>query len=118
MLPPAHTMPWLAQSGVQPAQIAAFIAAAACAAVGLWFLSKARRTAADATATLPVVGVVRRPTLFALGLCVMGVGYHTAAWAGPTWLPLHVPFDRWWIVALVIGITLGVSFLAERLERT
>ena len=58
------------------------------------------------------------PTRMTLGLVLVVLGYHAAAWAlPPTWLPLRVPPDRWWLVVGGAAAALLGTALAERLER-
>lgn len=88
-------------------------------AAGGWLLARARRTPLDSPCDppLPLVGAVRRSTLYTMALCVMVVGYHVAAWTVPTWLALHVPARRGWILGAAVAAAVAGSILAERLER-
>ncbi|MBU6413955.1 MAG: hypothetical protein KGS45_10820 [Planctomycetes bacterium] len=57
-------------------------------------------------------------TQMVMGLSLVLIAYHIAAWVSPLhWFPLQLPSDRWWVVFLLSGIGIGGSLLAERLER-
>jgi hypothetical protein len=85
---------------------------------GLWLLTRARRTAPDASCDppLPLVGSVRRSTVYTLAVCVMVLGYHVAAWTVPHVLALHVPAHRAWMLLAGLALTIGGSLWAERIE--
>lgn len=53
-----------------------------------------------------------------MGLALVLIAYHLAAWVSPAhWFPLQMPRERWWAVFLLAGLGIGGSLLAERLER-
>lgn len=57
------------------------------------------------------------PTRYVIGLAALFAGYHLAAWGlPPAWLPLRVPIDRAWIVALVAGGTVACSIAIDLVE--
>ena len=86
---------------------------------GLWLLSRARKTAIGEVCSpaLPLVGAVRRSTMYTLAMGVMVLGYHIAAWTVPGVLGLHVPGHRAWILVAALALTVGGSLWAERIER-
>lgn len=108
-LPPAPT----------PAEIAMIVVGLGVFGAGIWLMGRARRTepGAPCSPALPLVGAVRRSTMLTLAVCVLVVGYHIAAWMVPLWMPLHIPSDRWWMLAIGLVLMAGGSLLAERLER-
>jgi len=53
-----------------------------------------------------------------VGLCLLIVGYHVAAYTAPaSWDLLRVPLDRAWILALGLAAAVGVSLGTDGLER-
>jgi hypothetical protein len=57
-------------------------------------------------------------TQMVMGLALVLIAYHLAAWVSPAhWFPLQMPRERWWAVFLLAGLGIGGSLLAERLER-
>ena len=120
---------WIAQSGAAPptsptppttpTEIALIVIGIGVLASGLWLLARARKTPADAACDppLPLLGPVRRPTLFTLGMGVVVLGYHVAAWGVPRWLPLQVPVSWWWALAAGLVLAIAGSVASERLER-
>jgi uncharacterized membrane protein YphA (DoxX/SURF4 family) len=57
------------------------------------------------------------PTRTVVGLCLVLLGYHTVAWAGPEWLfSFRVPPDRWWLLVTAIAVLIVGTLLADRLE--
>lgn len=56
-------------------------------------------------------------TRAAIGLSLLVLGYHLAAYALPTgWLWLKVPAERLWILGLVIAVAVGGSIVLDRVE--
>lgn len=52
-----------------------------------------------------------------VGLCLLIVGYHLAAYTAPAaWNLLRVPLDRAWILALGLAAAVGVSLGTDKLE--
>jgi hypothetical protein len=63
----------------------------------------------------------RSPTRVALGLSILFLGYHIAAWFGPAaWFWLSVPIAFWPAVAggcvAVVGGSIGIDRLERRLS--
>jgi len=57
------------------------------------------------------------PTRLVFGLCLLVLGYHAAAYSLPSqWIVLHVPASRWWLLAAGVGLAVGGSLAADRLE--
>lgn len=119
-----------AGSGVTPGQgwsslpplsvedLALLVLGAGVLIAGLWLLTRARSTPPGESCDppLPLVGAVRRSTVYALAVCVMVLGYHVAAWTVPHVLALHVPGHRWWILIGGIALAIGGSVWAEKIE--
>lgn len=58
---------------------------------------------------------LREPTRMVVGASSILMGYHIAAWVLPArWQPLSVPLERWWMVALVVGLAVGGSLWMDR----
>lgn len=56
-------------------------------------------------------------TRAAIGLSLLVLGYHLAAYALPTgWLWLKVPAERLWILGLVIAVVVGGSIVLDRVD--
>jgi len=57
------------------------------------------------------------PTRLVLGLCLLVLGYHAAAYSLPShWIALHVPASKWWLLATGVGLAVGGSLAADRFE--
>jgi hypothetical protein len=99
-------------------QVAGLVGAAVLIAVGFWALWRARhRTAGDEKVELPIVGTVGIPTCLTLGLCLLGLGYHVAAYSLlPGVVLVAVPLDRWWILVAASIVAVGSALAADRLE--
>lgn len=58
------------------------------------------------------------PTRLVVGVSLMLLGYHGASWlAPPTWMPLRLPPDLWWVLVVGVGVSLAGSGLSDYLER-
>jgi hypothetical protein len=58
-------------------------------------------------------------TQVVIGLGLVLIAYHIAAWVSPPqWFALQFPRERWWVVFVLVGIGVGGSLWAERLERS
>lgn len=67
---------------------------------------------------LPLIGEVSEPTRLVLGLVLIVVGYHVAAYGLPSgWFRLKVPASNWWMLAIGVALAVAGALLAERLER-
>jgi len=63
-------------------------------------------------------GLVHPQTRLTLGLVLAIAGYHAAAWSlPPGWIPLRVPIERWWVLTLALLAGVGLTLLADRIER-
>jgi hypothetical protein len=96
--------------------------------IGLWFLWGPRLERGEASPARSDANRWQRckawrdkrtePTRLVLGLCGMLGGYHIAAYALPeSWMPLRVPIERWWILALGIGLAIVASLRMDAWER-
>ncbi len=57
-------------------------------------------------------------TRYAIGLSAIALGYHLVAWASPpAWFPVSVPIERWWLVVVGVGLTIGGALFGDRIER-
>lgn len=57
------------------------------------------------------------PTAMILALSAIALGYHLLAWVSPeAWFELQVPRRMWWIVPVVIVISVVSSWLIDRME--
>ena len=57
-------------------------------------------------------------TRLTLGVCVILLGYHAAAWmCPPGWLGFSVPRERWWILVVGVAAAAGGSLLSDWLGR-
>lgn len=94
-------------------QVAGLTLGASFVVAGLRFYVAGRRLARAGR-----ISRLTPPTRMTLGLVLVVVGYHMAAWVLPaSWAPLRVPPERWWIVAGGGVVALFGAALADRLER-
>lgn len=64
-----------------------------------------------------LLGRTSVPTRLSLGLSLLVLGYHLAAYSLPTrWLWLRVPADRLWILGLTVVVLVGASLVLDRVE--
>ncbi|MCC6677898.1 MAG: hypothetical protein IT436_12200 [Phycisphaerales bacterium] len=58
------------------------------------------------------------PTRLVIGLSLLLVGYHLAAWGAPDgWFGVKVPRDRWWLLIGGLAIAVMASLALDRLEQ-
>lgn len=109
----------LAGAGLSIGDVLLLVLGAGVLGSGFWLLSRARKTPIGelCSPALPLVGAVRRSTMYTLAMGVMVLGYHIAAWTIPSVLGLHVPGHRAWILVAALVLTVGGSLWAERIER-
>ena len=92
--------------------VVAILGAAVGAAVviaGAWLLREPSAGARRASLSVP--------TRMALGLTLLVLGYHVAAWSLPdSWTPMKVPLERWWMLAAGAGAMIGSSVAMDRRE--
>ena len=99
------------------------VGAAPLIVVGLWMLRGGRSFDPERASTRQNPGVesvarISQATRTVVGLCLLIVGYHVAAYTAPaSWDLLRVPVDRAWILGLVLAAAVGVSVGTDRLER-
>ncbi|HYE63315.1 MAG TPA: hypothetical protein VD997_15090 [Phycisphaerales bacterium] len=55
-----------------------------------------------------------RATRTAFGLCSLITAWHAIAWTHPKVHLLHVPLDRWWVLALGVLIAVWSSLAMDR----
>lgn len=90
---------------------------------GLWVLRGGRAFDPEQASKRQDLGMEPRPRVSqasktVLGLCLLIVGYHVAAYTAPaSWDLLRVPLDRAWILGLGLAAAVGVSLGTDRLER-
>lgn len=106
--------------------VAGIVAGGICAIAGLIIMKRpdAGRTGAWAArlAALVPFGLLRssqegasEPTRLTVGVGLMLLGYHVAAWASPDpWFPVKIPPDRWWMLATGLLLAAGVSVAADK----
>ncbi len=57
------------------------------------------------------------PTRLVFGLASAITGYHLAAWVLPdAWSPMHVPLEKWWILAVSVVAAVGGTVWVDRWE--
>jgi len=117
----AQTMRALPASGT-PAWVAVLVCLVAALVFGLgaWFVWSGRRSE-PVPAARTAIGTWRAglspPSRAAIGLTLILVAYHGAAWVSP-WQAnlLMVPLERWYIVASGAALVVGLTLLTERVE--
>lgn len=58
------------------------------------------------------------PTRLVIGVSLLLIGYHIAAWGTPDdWLHVKVPRERWWMLVLGIGAALASTVGIDRVEK-
>ena len=123
MLALAQTMRALPAGGA-PAWVMIVVCAGAAVVFGLgaWFVWSGRRGGGEGrtrTALERWRAGMSVPSRAAVGLTLMIVAYHGAAWVSP-WQAqlLAVPLERWYVVAgaalLVVGLTLLTDWVEAR----
>ncbi|KAA0215065.1 MAG: hypothetical protein DYG94_03530 [Leptolyngbya sp. PLA3] len=76
-----------------------------------------RSAGPDAGALESLLGRTSVSTRAAIGLSLLVLGYHLAAYALPAgWLWLKVPPERLWILGLSIALLVGGSIALDRAE--
>ncbi len=59
------------------------------------------------------------PTRYVLGISLLLLAYHLAAYGFPVnWVPLRVPVDRFWMLAVALAGACAVSIVVDILEGT
>ncbi len=95
-------------------------------AAGLWVLwggrvhdrSEAAAAEPSAQGSWPVRwrASMTPATRSVVGLCLLILGYHAAAYLTPRgWFGLMVPPERWWLLIGAIAIAVGGSILVDRM---
>lgn len=98
-------------------QLAGLAGAVVLVGAGLWVLWAARHRSEHERVVLPVVGRVGNPTCLTLGLCLLGCGYHAAAYSLlPGVVLVAIPIDRWWILVVVCAVAMSAGFAADAVE--
>lgn len=98
-------------------QIAGLMAAAVLVLGGFRVLWLARHRIEDQRVRLWVFGEVGHPTSLVVGLCLLGWGYHAAAYSLlPGFVLVAVPPDRWWILVVVSVVAVGGSWVSDAIE--
>lgn len=107
-------------AGIPIALMAAIYAAAlGFVIIGAWFVWGGRHVREDAApgAAARWRNNLTLPTRSAIGLALMVLGYHFAAWISPyQWRILHVPREYWWVVVGAAVVAIVASLLMDRLE--
>lgn len=106
-------------------RIAAYVVSIGVIGLGvrvLWFgKSRSHGTADEASVSVRGLGWFARltpPTQIVIGLGLVLVAYHVAAWVSPPeWFALQIPREQWWVLCVLVGLGVGGSLVAERLER-
>lgn len=102
------------------ATAALYACAAAAFALGAWFVWAGRHAEPEAPART-LLGRWKAglsfPTRAALGLSVMLLAYHGAAWISP-WQDrlLMVRREYWWVVVGALTLVVALALLADRME--
>jgi hypothetical protein len=103
--------------------LAPTLAACGAAAVfALWLLFSGRAGPSQSTDASRLTRWRDRrayPTRVALGAAILALAYHAAAWASPpSWLPFHVPVERWYLVAVPALVLIASAWWHERPDAT
>lgn len=116
-----HALPPTGPSGLPLwAEVLIYTAAAALVALGAWFVWAGRRADPDIPASTRLgrwKQSLSLPTRAAVGLSIMLLGYHGAAWISP-WPDrlLMVPREYWWVVVVALLVVVSLALLADRME--
>jgi hypothetical protein len=115
-----HALPANGPSGLPIwLEVIIYVAAAALLALGAWFVWAGRHADPDTARTSldRWKQSLSLPTRSAVGLSVMLLAYHGAAWISP-WQDrlLMVPREYWWIVAGGLPLVVLLALIADRLE--
>lgn len=96
-------------------QLAGLLVGGAVLSTGV-FMLRAGRTRDVSEADRAEPGGLSVPTRLAVGLSLLVVGYHAAAYSLPTgWLWLRVPVDRLWVMGVALAaVVVGSLFLDGR----
>jgi hypothetical protein len=111
-LPPPGLPVWL--------DMLIYAAAAAAFAAGAWFVWAGRDTDPHAPTRTRLdrwKQSLSLPSRSAVGLSMMLMAYHAAAWISP-WQDrlLMVPREYWWVVVCALMLVVLLALLADRLE--
>ncbi len=98
-------------------QAAGMVGAVVLVVGGFWVLWLARHRIEDQRVRLPMLGVVGHPTSLVVGLCLLGWGYHAAAYSLlPAVSLVALPRDLWWVLVVVSVVAVVGSLVADVLE--